>query len=468
MPRGVKVQVLSGLPKKKNWMTIKELKSKTLYKEYALEIPYSEVDELINIKISELLPTVTLPGFRKGKAPVNIVKKKYEPNILSEVMQNLVESKTKNLLEEKKIKPLRVPKIDIKKYEKEQPVEIEIKIDLEPEIKLSNFEKLLLKQYEMDLDKKTLEENYNQFLNSQKEYKKISSNREIKNSDRVFVNIKTDDNSVPEFLKLQKNLPIITDSDYQVLPDISKKLIEKKVKEKDLVNISFDLKEVLKSKEKKFVKFEIEILTIEESVKFKLNDDFLKKIGVKNEDELKENLKKNLLSQYTQALKQIETKELMDLLDNEHDFELPEGILDEEFHTIWHRLEHAKKDNTLDEDDKKLSDEELKKRYKKISKRRVKLALLIQFIAKEEKINISEKELSEGMINYASQYPGQEKQILEFFKKNPSSIESIKGPILEKKVIASIVAKAKVSKQKLSIDDYKKLQEKVFNLNEEK
>ena len=55
----------------------------------------------------------------------------------------------------------------------------------------------------MDLDKKTLEENYNQFLNSQKEYKKISSNREIKNSDRVFVNIKTDDNSVPEFLKLQ-------------------------------------------------------------------------------------------------------------------------------------------------------------------------------------------------------------------------------------------------------------------------
>ena len=93
----------------------------------------------------------------------------------------------------------------------------------------------------------------------------------------------------------------------------ARKILLKKLKEKDLVNISFDLKEVLKSKEKKFVKFEIEILTIEESVKFKLNDDFLKKIGVKNEDELKENLKKNLLSQYTQALKQIETKEKPEL-----------------------------------------------------------------------------------------------------------------------------------------------------------
>ena len=79
----------------------------------------------------------------------------------------------------------------------------------------------------------------------------------------------------------------------------------------------------------------------------------------------------------------------MDILDKKHKFDLPEGILDEEFHTIWHRLEHAKKDNKLDDDDKNLSDEELKKRYKKISARRVKLALLIQFIAKEEKISIS-------------------------------------------------------------------------------
>ena len=84
---------------------------------------------------------------------------------------------------------------------------------------------------------------------------------------------------------------------------------------------------------------------------------------------------------------------------NNHKFDLPEGILDDEFHNIWHRLEHAKKDNALDDDDKNLSDEELKKRYKKISKRRVKLALLIQFIAKEEKISISEKELTDGMIN---------------------------------------------------------------------
>ena len=75
----------------------------------------------------------------------------------------------------------------------------------------------------------------------------------------------------------------------------------------------------------------------------------------------------------------------------------------------------------------------LKKRYQDISKRRVKLAILLQFIAKENKISVDEKELSNGMMRYTSQYPGQEKQIIEYFKKNPSSIETIRGPILEEK-----------------------------------
>ena len=118
-------------------MSIKELKTKTLYKEYSINIPYSEVEDLLNNKINEILPTVSLPGFRTGKAPVNIVKKKYENNVLNEIIENLVKDKTKNLLDDKKIKPLGMPRINIKKYEKEEPVEIEIKIDLEPEIKLS-------------------------------------------------------------------------------------------------------------------------------------------------------------------------------------------------------------------------------------------------------------------------------------------------------------------------------------------
>ena len=134
----------------------------------------------------------------------------------------------------------------------------------------------------------------------------------------------------------------------------------------------------------------IEIISLEHPHEFTITKEFLDQHKLKDEKELKDNLKKSLINQYENYLSQIQRKELMDILDAKNKFDVPEGILDDEFKLIWHRLENAKKENKLDEDDKNLSDEELKKRYKKISHRRVKLALLIQFIAREEKISISE------------------------------------------------------------------------------
>ena len=154
----------------------------------------------------------------------------------------------------------------------------------------------------------------------------------------------------------------------------------------------------------------------------------------------------------------------MDTLEKEHSFDLPQGILDQEFKDIWHRIEHAKKEGTLDEDDKKLNDDELNKRYQKISQRRVKLAILLQYIAKENKIAVDEKELSNGIMQYASQYPGQEKEIIEYFRKNPSSIETIRGPILEEKVIKHISSQCNSVKSKLTKDAYEKLEKQVFEV----
>ena len=140
----------------------------------------------------------------------------------------------------------------------------------------------------------------------------------------------------------------------------------------------------------------------------------------------------------------------MDHLDKSYKFDLPDGVLEDDFNQIWHRLEHAKKEGNLDEDDKLLKDEDLKKRYKNISERRVKLGLLMQHIASEEKIFISEEEINKGILEYTRQHPGQEKQIMEYFEKNPSSLDTIRAPLIEQKVIDSIISKSKTNIIKLN------------------
>lgn len=444
-------------------MNIKEINSKKLFKEYEILIPYEDVESSINDKIKELIPTVSLPGFRKGKAPVSIVRKKYESNVLSEVIEKLVELNTKRLLEEKKLKVFRQPKVEIKKYEKNKPLELTIKIDLDPDIKINPFNQLNVKNRTIDLDKKKIDENYKNFIESQKHYHKVSEIRPVIMSDKVIVNITTEDKSVPDFLKTQEKLSLVTDSEYQVLPNISSRLIDKKAKVGDKLKLKFDLKEVLKQKIKKEVEFLIEVISLEHAHDFEVTKDFLVKNNLKDENQLKDNLKKNLFKQYDDYLQQIQKKELMDLLDSKNNFDVPDGILEEEFNSIWQRLENAKKEGKLDEDDKGLSDDKLKKRYEKIALRRVKLAILMQHIASEEKIIVSEKELTDGMINYASQYPGQEKQIFEYFKKNPSSVESIRGPIFEQKIVDHILSKVNLEDEKIDFNKFEKLQENSFN-----
>ena len=448
-------------------MNVKELKSKKLYKEYSIIIPSEDIDKEVNQKISNLIPTITIPGFRKGKAPLSIVKKKYEDSVLNEVIQNVVTTQTNDLIKNKKLNIFRQPKIDLKKFEKNQPIEIQIKIDLQPEIKLNDFKKIKLNNYEISLSKKNLEDQYKTFLDSQKSYKKIIKNRLIKKSDRVIINFNTSDNNVPNYLKLQKNLPVETDIDQELLPGINNALIAK-CKEGDKKNIAIDLSKNLKNKELKKVMYEIEIISIEEKVKFQMTEDYLKSNGFKNENELKNFLKKNTTDRFNEGLKQIEKKQLMDLLNQEYNFDLPEGILEEDFNQIWNRIEHAKKNKSLDDDDKSLTLDQLKKRYKKISERRVKLGVLLQFIGNKEKIAVSEDELNKGIIQYTSQYPGQEKQIIEYIRKNPSTVESIKGPLLEEKIINNIKSKVARITKKIDSDQYKKLEDEVFDIKRDK
>ena len=446
-------------------MSTKELVNKKLYKEFSLSIPYQEIEDLLNNKINEIAPTVALPGFRKGKVPINLVKKKYENNLLNEILQKLVENKISALISEKKIKPFRQPNIKIDKFEKNKPLEVNVKIDISPDFEIFDFKKIQLTKYEINIDKKTYDDNYDKYLKSQKIYKKLTVDRPIKNGDKIFINISSSDKSIPDFFKNQKNMPIETDSDYQILPNLSEEIIKKKLKSGDKTEIKFDLSKILKKDKKTLIDFLIEINNVEEKNQLKIDKDFLDKNNLKSEKEFKNRINESLKFQYENYTKEIEKKMLMDALDEKNKFDIPDGILKEEFEIIWQRLQDAKKNNQLDPDDKELDEKKLKKRYQDISKRRVKLAVLIQKIAEENKISVEEKELIDGMSQYASQYPGQEKEIFDYFKKNPSQIENIRGKIFEQKVIDFVISKVKKDTKKITIKEFNKLQEETFSLN---
>ena len=238
-------------------MNTKELKSTKLYKEYSLEIPYEEIDTEVDNKINQILPTVNIPGFRKGKAPLNIVKKKYEDNVLNEVIQKVIDTNTKKLIDEKKFSLFRAPKVELSKYEKNKPITINLKFDLKPEIKLKDFKDLKTNKYEIELGKKAEENQFKSFIDSQKNFKKIESPRQVKNSDKVIVNFESSQEDLPEYLKSQKNFPIDLGFDDGILPGLNKEFLERKVKAGDRIEFKIDLSKILKDDKFKNSKFNL-------------------------------------------------------------------------------------------------------------------------------------------------------------------------------------------------------------------
>ena len=158
-----------------------------------------------------------------------------------------------------------------------------------------------------------------------------------------------------------------------------------------------------------------------------------------------------MAKEYDQIVRNHLKKDLFDILEEKSNFELPQGMLDMEFNSIWQRIQEAKKQG--DESLVGKSDDELKAEYTDICKRRVKLGLLLAEVGSVNKIQITREELTRAIMEQASQYPGQENKIIDFYRKNPERVEELRGPILEEKAVDFVLNSVSFTDHKVTLDD---------------
>ncbi|MEO0753871.1 MAG: trigger factor, partial [Pseudomonadota bacterium] len=120
---------------------------------------------------------------------------------------------------------------------------------------------------------------------------------------------------------------------------------------------------------------------------------------------------------------------------------------------IWSQLMQEKDADRLSEEDKAKSDDELKDEYTKIAERRVRLGLVLAEIGRLNSIQITEQEVQQAVIAQARQYPGQEREVIEFFQKNPDAMANVRAPIYEEKVVDHILEVANVTDKTVSKDE---------------
>ena len=193
--------------------------------------------------------------------------------------------------------------------------------------------------------------------------------------------------------------------------------------------------------------FHVDVNEIQEGKPAKVNDDLAKKLGLEDEKALRKAVEDQISNDYESFSRMKLKKSLLDRLDEGHDFELPEAMIEQEHAHIVQQLEKE-----AEQKGEKLSDAE-KEELKPLAERRVRLGIVLAEIGRERKIEVNQQELQQAVIREAQKYPGQEKAVFDYYSKNPQVLESLKAPIYEDKVIDSILADAEIKEKSVTVDE---------------
>jgi trigger factor len=146
-------------------------------------------------------------------------------------------------------------------------------------------------------------------------------------------------------------------------------------------------------------------------------------------------------------------RELLDQLDNSHKFAPPPSLVEDEFNRVWSSVTTEMEREKKTFADENTTEEKARDEYKKIAERRVRLGLVLAEIGEKNKITVSDEEVSRAVVEQARQFPGQEQQVWEYYRKNPQALASVRAPIYEEKVVDFVLELAKVDDKKVSRDE---------------
>ncbi len=196
--------------------------------------------------------------------------------------------------------------------------------------------------------------------------------------------------------------------------------------------------------------FDVTLKAAAAPAEVEIDDPFAKGFGFEDLAELKAAIRANIERDHLAASRRKWKRDLLDALDEKYVFDVPEGLVRQEFDAVWRKHEAEQKRSGLNDEDGNTSDGAARAEYLKIAERRVRLGLLLAEIGARADIKVSAEEVNQALAQRARAFPGQEKTVLDYYRKNPHALAEIRAPLFEEKVIDHIISRVKLTDRKVS------------------
>ncbi|MDR1691248.1 MAG: trigger factor [Rickettsiales bacterium] len=406
-------------------MKVKE-KVKGLNYKFNFVVEKGDFDKKYEEQLQKIMPSVKIKGFREGKVPSDVVRQKYDSEITSEALESLISSTITEYLKEKKLSPALRPNVKIEKFEKGKDVEFEVDFDVLPEIPDVDFSKIEVKKEVAPVTAKEIDASLLQIAESRSFLKPVEEDRAVKKGDVAVIDFEGFVDGVAFEGGKGANHPLEIGSG-QFIPGFEDGLIGKKKGDEVDVKVTFPKEYHAAQLAGKKSVFKVKVNELKERIIPIINDEFAVELGRKDLADLKGYIEELLKGKNESEAGIKMQDQILEILDKKVKFDLPETLVNQE-------LAYMK------QQDKEKSEKELLEG----AKQRVKLGLLIGNIGKKFGIEVSNLEVEAVVRMEAQRYPGQEQMVIDYYKKNPMALETIRGQLFEKRTFDEILKLVKV------------------------
>ncbi|MEK9657451.1 MAG: trigger factor [bacterium] len=377
-------------------MKILEQKRKENIIKLKIEVSHEEIDEQRQPAFKKISKNALVPGFRKGKAPIELFIQHFgEAQLIQEATLAAINEAYFKAIKEKDIDVVDYPKnIDIAEYKKEKPLTFSCEVDVKPIIKLGKYKGIKVQKELKKVEPKTIENELKKLQENSSSYKQVD--RPIKDKDLVVADVVCKENDTIYAAWTKENFAIQIGQEF-FGKDLDKTLIGSKNKENKKTTISYPKDYKNKEIANKKLDFDITIKEIKEKELPELTDEFIQKNSqFKTLKELKEKIQENLSTQYEQECENKLKTDVIDSIINPLKIQIPDALLAKEKQYELQQYESILKQSGLSLKQyltlTKKNEEEILKEMLPTIEKRIKTELALEEVAKQEKIEATEED----------------------------------------------------------------------------
>ena len=405
-----------------------------------------DLSEQVKQAVLEKRKSANLKGFRKGKAPLDMVQKMYGPQIESEALNQFVRSQFLEAIDKEKLKVVGYPKFENMKYDGKNSVEFDALVEIFPEIEMKDFSNLEFKKEELSVSDDDVESLKKNYLESKAEMVEITDeNTEITKGHFAVINFQgqKEDGERPENMKGEEHLLEIGSG--QFIPGFEDGMMGMKKSEKREVNVTFPADYHAPDLQSAKVVFDVELLEIKEKKYPELNDELVKEFGFDSVEAFDKKNRESLLDQKTRASEEKLNQEIIETLVKENEFDVPQSLVEQQEEFLKNDLKNSLTQKGFNE---QMMEEYFEKwgddlKVKAIFQ--VRSSLILDQLAKTYNVETDNSDLDQKIEETAKSSGMKKEEIEKYYNSNEKIKSNLLYAIREEKTFKKLKENLKIS-----------------------